>query len=112
MALSKEKKAKLAKAGGRVTTVDEFLDLNPADAAMVEFRTQLAVALRARRSAEGLTQAQLGKRIGSTQAQVARMENASPRVTLDLVLRALLAVSPKGVDMHVGGRAKAKVRAA
>ena len=60
-----------------------------------------------------LTQAQLGKEIGVAQSQVARIENSSHEVSLDLVLRVLLSVAPKGVEMKVGGKRKtASVKAA
>ena len=89
----------------------ELLSLSPAEEALVELRVRLAEALRARRAAKGLTQARLAKILGTSQPQIARLENASPKVTLDQAVRVLLELSPKGFTMRVGGRGKARVTA-
>jgi len=106
------KAKKTADSGPRKTTVAEFLDLSPTEEALVELRVRLAEAVRAQRAAHGLTQAQLAKDSGTSQAQIARLENASPKVTLDQAMRILLELSPKGITLKVGGRGKAKVQAA
>lgn len=106
------KAKKTAAAGPRKTTVAEFLGLSPTEEALVELRVRLAEAVRAQRMAHGLTQAQLARDMGTSQAQIARLENASPKVSLDQVMRVLLELSPKGITLKVGGRSKAQVKAA
>ncbi len=108
--MTKAKKAAVGKP--RKTTVAEFLDLSPTEEAMVELRVSLAEAVRAQRVARGLTQAQLAKDVGTSQAQIARLENGSPKVSLDQAMRVLLELSPKGIALKVGGRGKAQVKAA
>jgi len=69
--------------------------------------------IKAQRLAAGLTQQELAKQARTVQATVARIENGSTRVSLDLAMRVLLSVAPKGVEMKVGGkRKKVTVRAA
>jgi transcriptional regulator with XRE-family HTH domain len=53
---------------------------------------ELVDALRQRRRKSDLTQAELAKRIGSSQSRVAKMEAGDPSVSIDLVIRALLAI--------------------
>ena len=94
------KRKKLSKMGGRVTTTKEFLGLSDAEEMIVELRIELAAAVRKRREAAGLTQAQLAKAIGSSQSRVAKMEGGDPQASLESLLRALVAV---------GGKPKLKV---
>jgi ribosome-binding protein aMBF1 (putative translation factor) len=84
------KKKRLEAAGWRVGTAEDFLELDAAEAALVELKLGLSEALRARRTAKRLSQAQLAKRLGSSQSRVAKMEAADQSVSLDLLLRGLL----------------------
>jgi DNA-binding XRE family transcriptional regulator len=95
MAMDAKKKRKLQKMGGRVTTVAEFLDLSEAEAAVVELRLELAGAVRKKRAAARMTQAQLAKAIGSSQARVAKMEGGDPQASIESLVRALVALGAK-----------------
>ena len=90
-----KKKRKLQKMGGRVATVAEFLDLSAAEAAVVELRLELAGAVRKKRAAARMTQAQLAKAIGSSQARVAKMEGGDPQTSIESLVRALAALGAK-----------------
>ena len=90
-----KKKRKLQKMGGRVATVAEFLNLSEAEATVVELRLELAGAVRKKRAAAGMTQAQLAKAIGSSQARVAKMEGGDPQASIESLLRALAALGAK-----------------
>lgn len=90
MAMRKSKKERLERAGWRVGTTAEFLDLTKEEAAMIEMKLGLAESLRRRRQARRLTQTQLAKRLGSSQSRVAKMEAADRSVSIDLLVRALL----------------------
>jgi predicted transcriptional regulator len=95
MAMDAKKKRKLQKMGGRVATVAEFLDLSVAEAAVVELRLELAGAVRRKRAAARMTQAQLAKAIGSSQARVAKMEGGDPQASIESLVRALAALGAK-----------------
>jgi DNA-binding XRE family transcriptional regulator len=95
MAMDAKKKRKLQKMGGRVATVAEFLDLSEAETAVVELRLELAGAVRKKRAAAGMTQAQLAKAIGSSQARVAKMEGGDPQASIESLVRALAALGAK-----------------
>jgi predicted XRE-type DNA-binding protein len=78
--------------GWRVGSTADFLGLTAEEAAYVELKLALSIALRARRTAQGLSQTALATRLGSSQSRVARMEAADPSVSIDLLLRSLLAL--------------------
>ena len=71
-------------------TVQEFLDLDDAEMAMIEVRVQLAQALKDRRRKLKVSQITFAERIGSSQSRVAKMEAGDPSVSLDLLMKALL----------------------
>lgn len=86
------KKRSLERRGWRVGSARDFLGLSEEEAAFVEIKVALAGALRERRRRLGLSQIAVAGRLGSSQSRVAKMEAADPSVSLDLLLRALLAL--------------------
>ena len=81
----------LERAGWRVGTAAEFLDLSREEAELVEMKLALSDVLKRRRLKRGLTQAALARKLGSSQSRVAKLESGVRGVTLDLLVRALLA---------------------
>jgi HTH-type transcriptional regulator/antitoxin HipB len=65
-----------------------------------------AIIRRARRNA-GLTQAELGKRIGLRQATISKLEAGEPATRLSTLLDALTAL---GLEIMIDKRGKASVR--
>lgn len=55
-------------------------------------RLALSRTLRERRRAAGLTQTALAQQLGSSQSRVAKLEAGDASVSLELLIRALLAV--------------------
>jgi ribosome-binding protein aMBF1 (putative translation factor) len=86
-----EKKKKLEAAGWTVGDSREFLALTPDEAEFVEIKLALARRLRALREQRQWTQAELAKHVGSSQSRVAKMEAADATVSVDLLVRSLLA---------------------
>jgi predicted transcriptional regulator len=74
------------------TSVEELLDLSDEDRVIVEFRAALALALQKARRAKGLTQGEAAELIGTSQAQVSKMEAGVSSVTLDRMIKALTAL--------------------
>jgi transcriptional regulator with XRE-family HTH domain len=93
-----QKRKALEAAGYRFTDAATFLGMTEEERALLEARLALAKALRRERQARNLTQKQLAERIGSSQPRVAKLEQAAPDVSFDLILKALLAV---GVRLSV-----------
>ena len=93
--MKKARQKELEAAGWRVGSAAEFLDLDAVEQALVELRLGFGKRLRDRRLRSGLTQTQVAQRIGSSQSRVAKMEAADASVSLDLMIRALLALEAK-----------------
>lgn len=90
--MKKDKKTRLERAGWRVGTVREFLGLSKAEEALVELKLTLSRGLKERRARRKLTQAELARLLKSSQSRVAKMEAGDPSVSLDLLIRSLLAM--------------------
>ncbi len=88
--MQKTKRAKLEAKDWKVGSVQQFLGLSEEEAANVELRLALSRALRQWRNKNRLTQAELAKRLKSSQSRVAKMETGDPSVSLDLLVRSLL----------------------
>ena len=97
--MRKAKKAKLERAGWKVGSVKEFLGLTAAEEALVELRLTLSRSLRERRTRRRLSQEQLAKLLGSSQSRVAKMEAGDPSVSIDLLIRSLLAIGATHKDL-------------
>lgn len=74
------------------TSVAEFLELSAEDLVIVEFRAALALALQKARKRRKITQEEAAELIGTTQAQVSKMEAGVSAVTLDRMIKALTAL--------------------
>jgi len=90
-----DKKARLEKAGFRVGTATEFLNLSAEEATLVAMRLSLAGAVRDRRVHLGYSQSELARRLGSSQSRVAKLEAGESTVSIDLLVRAMLATGAK-----------------
>ena len=97
--MRKTKKERLEKKGWKVGTVDEFLDLSPEESAYIEMKLRLSESLRRRRKRRKLSQVQLAKLIKSSQSRVAKMEGGDPSVSLDLLIRSLLALGASNREL-------------
>ena len=78
--------------GWKFGTAQEFLGLSDEETAYVELRLRLADSLRRRRQKRKLSQTDLAKLLRSSQSRVAKMEAADRSVTVDLMMRSLLAI--------------------
>jgi predicted XRE-type DNA-binding protein len=90
--MDKTKKKTLEYKGYAVGSVDEFLGLNQKESDFIELKLALSEALSERRKQSNLTQAQLAKVLKSSQSRVAKMERGDPTVSLDLLVKSLLAM--------------------
>jgi DNA-binding XRE family transcriptional regulator len=97
--MRRSKKQKLERNGWRVGTVRDFLGLSEEEAAYVELRLRLADSLKNRRRRRNLTQTAFAKLIQSSQSRVAKMEGGDPSVSLDLLIRSLLALGASSRDL-------------
>lgn len=100
--MNKRKQAKLEKQGWRIGTVADFLGLTPEESRLIEIKLALSRALRERRASQ-MTQAELAKRLASSQPRIAQAERGARSVSMDLLVRALLATgaTPKEIAREI-----------
>ena len=102
--MKKTKKEKLEKAGWKVGTVQDFLELTYEELAFIELKIALSKYLKDRRKRKKLTQDQLAHTLHSSQSRIAKMEAGDPSVSLDLLVKSLLSLgtSPKQLARVIG----------
>jgi DNA-binding XRE family transcriptional regulator len=93
------KRQRLEAAGWRVGDAVDFLELSPEEVAFIEMKLSLSRRLRELRLSQKLSQQSLAKRINSSQSRVAKMEAGDPSVSLDLMVRTLLAMGATREDV-------------
>ena len=86
------KRKKIEKAGWKVGSTEEFLGLTKEESAYIEMKLALSDALKYERTKRKISQVELAKLISSSQSRVAKMESADPSVSVDLIVRSLLAL--------------------
>lgn len=86
------KRRKLEAAGWKLGSADEFLGLSAEESAYLDIKQALSQALRERRQKQNLSQVELAKLVNSSQSRVAKMEAGDPSVSMDLLVKSLLAL--------------------
>ena len=86
------KKKKLESAGFAVGGTQEFLNLTDEEMAYIEIKRSLSENLQVRRKKKKLTQTEAAKLLHTSQSRVAKMESADKSVSIDLLVRANLAL--------------------
>ena len=97
--MNNAKKGRLEQSGWAVGDSAEFLNMTPEEAYFIELKLALATGLRHWRERRAMTQAALATQLGSSQSRVARMEAADTSVTVDLMMRSLLALGATPADI-------------
>lgn len=102
--MKKSKKARLEKAGWKVGSVQDFLELTDEEVAFIDMKLALAKYLKGKRKRKKLTQDQLAHALHSSQSRIAKMEAGDPSVSLDLLVKSLLSLgtSPKQLARVIG----------
>ncbi len=94
-----KKKSALKAAGWAVGNADEFAGLTASEATLLDIRSALGARVRRMRASTGITQSELANTMGSSQSRVAKIEAEHPGVSLELVLRALMALGASRSDL-------------
>jgi len=97
--MREDKRMRLEASGWRIGTARDFLDLSDEEEAYVELRLRLAEGLKQRRLRRNLTQIEVAKAVRSSRSRVAKMETGDPTVSLDLLIRSLLALGASRKDL-------------
>ena len=105
-----QKRKRLEATGWKVGTAAELLGLSAEEEAYIEIRLRLADGLKHRRLERHVTQVELAKAVRSSQSRIAKMEGGDPSVSIDLLVRTLLAMgasSREVADIISGASSKA-----
>ena len=90
--MDKGKKRQLEAKGYRIGDAKDFLGLSPEESAYIDMKMALSQALVQKRKQRRLTQLELARKLNSSQSRVAKMEKGDPTVSVDLLVKALLAM--------------------
>jgi predicted XRE-type DNA-binding protein len=93
------KRGKLEAKGWRVGTAKEFLSLSDQESQFVELKRKLAESLREKRRQRHMAQTDVAKLLNSSQSRVAKMEAGDRSVSIDLLVRSLLALGASHPDL-------------
>jgi DNA-binding XRE family transcriptional regulator len=93
--MNASRKKRLQTSGWAVGTTRDFLNLSEQESAYIEIKLRLATLLSKRRRSLGITQVAMAKKLGSSQSRVAKMEAGDPSVTIDLLVKSLIAMGEK-----------------
>ncbi len=93
------KKKSLEESGWKIGSADEFLDLSADESAYIDLKRRLSQSLRKRRTEKKVSQQQLASLIKSSQSRVAKMEAGDPTVSIDILVKTLLALGASDRDL-------------
>lgn len=93
------KKRKLQTKGWRLGDAADFLGLSAEERALLELKAELGRKLRHKRIERNWTQSHFAEVVRSSQSRVAKMESGDPTVSLDLLVKSLLAVGVTRKDL-------------
>jgi predicted transcriptional regulator len=93
------KRKQLESKGWRIGGTRELLGLSDAEALFIEVKLALSNELRQRRLRQQLSQSDVAAQLRSSQSRVAKMEAGDSSVSLDLLVRSLLALGASRAEL-------------
>lgn len=101
--MKRAKQKHIESLGWKLGTAAEFLQLTPEESALIEIKRALSRSLRERRQKQ-MTQSQLAAKLKSSQPRVAKAEGGDASVSIELLIRGMLATgaSPKDIARAIG----------
>ena len=87
--------------GWKVGSAEDFLQLNDEEARLIALKLSLISAVKKSRIKRKLSQIDLAQRMKSSQSRIAKIEAGDPSVSLDLIVRALIASGATTRDIQV-----------
>jgi hypothetical protein len=94
-----DKKKRRESKGWKLGSTKELLGLSSLEDAYIEIKLGLAESLRSQRLRRNMTQSDVARAIKSSQSRVAKMEAGESSVSLDLLVRTLLALGASSANI-------------
>lgn len=99
MTVKAVKRKKFEANSWKVGSAADFLELSDEEVAYIELKLRLASQLKDVRIRRRLTQKELARQIDSSQSRVAKMETGDRSVSIDLLIKSLLALGVTNKDI-------------
>lgn len=96
--MDQSKRKRLESKGWKVGTPSDFLELTPEETIFVEMKLALSQSLKERRQ-KLMTQSDLASKINSSQPRIAKAENGDASVSIELLIRSILATGATPEDI-------------
>ncbi len=96
--MDQTKRERLKSKGWKIGTVSDFLELTPEEVILIEIKLALSQSLKERQQ-KLMTQTELASKISSSQHQIAKAENGDASVSIELLIRAMLATGATAQDI-------------
>ena len=106
--MKQTKRKKLEAKGWKVGTAADFLELTPEEETFIEMKMSLSQSLKEMRKRKRMSQVAFAKLIKSSQSRVAKMETGSSSVSIDLLIKSLLALGASQKDLAKAISSKSK----
>ncbi len=97
--MKKAKQKKLEAKGWKVGSASDFLSLTPEESAYIDLKLSLSESLKSHRQGKKISQLELAKMMQSSQSRIAKMEAGDPSVSMDLLIKSLLALGVSRKDL-------------
>ena len=90
--MKQAKRQRLERKGWKVGDARDLLQLTDDEVTYIELKLALSDQLKAIREKKAITQVELAKLLSSSQSRIAKMESGDPSVSIDLLVKGLLAL--------------------
>jgi hypothetical protein len=102
--MDQAKRERLEAKGWKVGSVSDFLVLTAEESVLVEIKLALSQNLKERRQ-KIMTQSELASKMSSSQPRIAKAENGDASVSIELLIRAMLATgaTPQDIGQVIAG---------
>jgi len=97
--MRKAKQERLKAKGWQIGSADDFLDLSPEESAYIDLKLRLSDGLKKKRNQQKISQKELASLVKSSQSRVAKMEAGDPTVSLDLLIKTLIALGASDLEL-------------
>jgi predicted XRE-type DNA-binding protein len=101
-----DKLKRLKAAGWKVGNAVDFLQLSEEESKLVAIKWSLMSAVKKSRMKRNISQTDLAQRMKSSQSRIAKIEAGDASVSLDLIVRALIATGATNKDIQAAFAAK------
>lgn len=102
--MDQAKRERLEAKDWKVGSVSDFLELTAEESVLVEIKLALSQHLKERRQ-KLMTQSELASKMSSSQPRIAKAENGDASVSIELLIRAMLATgaTPQDIGQVIAG---------